>query len=365
MALDLATFHRRAVETPSHESVAAMQDLVVETLADHGVPAEVTDHDCVLARRGPAPEYAPHLVLNTHIDTVPPHVPYEREGDVARGRGACDAKGPLAAMLGAFLAVDVEDVALTLALTPDEETTQLGAAHLAATLADRSVDAYVVGEPTDLDVCVGARGQFEGRVTITGSAGHAADPDSGANAVAAAEAVLAALSTYDEMAGPATHETLGDPLLTPTMIEGGEAPNQIPGTCVVTFDRRSVPPEDSGGFPAALEAHLAGKLPAGVTASVELIDPETPFPEAFATDADTPIVGALRAAGAGDPRPFGAATEASQFAADAPTVVFGPGVLADEDGSVAHAEREYVRLPDVVRASGMLRRAVENFAAES
>ncbi|NIC00915.1 M20/M25/M40 family metallo-hydrolase [Halobacterium sp. R2-5] len=42
-----------------------------------------------------------HLVLNTHLDTVPPHIPFEQEGDVVRGRGACDAKGSLAAFLQA------------------------------------------------------------------------------------------------------------------------------------------------------------------------------------------------------------------------------------------------------------------------
>jgi acetylornithine deacetylase len=59
-------------------------------------------------------------------------------------------------------------------------------------------------------------------------------------------------------------------------------------------------------------------------------------------------------------RPFGAATEASSFAGDAPMVVFGPGVLADDDGPVAHAEREYVRRSDVVRAAEVLTDALSS-----
>jgi len=361
MAFDVATFHRAAVETPAHEDVGAMRDLLVETLEANGVEATVDDWGNVVATRGPSADRADwHLVFNTHVDTVPPHVPYDRDGDVVRGRGACDAKGPLAAMVGAFLAADLGVGRLTLAITPDEETTQTGAAHLADRL---SADGYVVGEPTDLDVCTAARGQFEGTVTIHGESGHAASPETGANAIAAAEAVLGGMASYDAERGPGEHETLGPPLLTPTMIEGGEATNQIPAECRITFDRRSVPPETSAEFPAALVDHLRAHLPDGLSLSVELIRPDTPFPEAFATEADADLVSALQRAGAGEVRAFGAATEASHFAPDAPTVVFGPGVLADEEGPVAHAEREYVDLGQVRRARDVLVALLEDGVA--
>lgn len=358
MPLDAGTVLRRAVETPSHDTVDAVRDLLVETLSDHGVEAAVDDQGTVLASRGEESRAATHLVLNTHLDTVPPHVPFDRDGDVVRGRGACDAKGPLTALVGAFLGAEVGDGRLTLAVTPDEETTQLGAAHLGDRL---TADAYVVGEPTGLDVCTGARGQFEGTVTIHGESGHAADPDRAANAVAAAADVIRGLARYDDQAGPGTHEALGRPLLTPSMIEGGDAPNRVPDTCTITFDRRSVPPETSAAFPAALEAQLAGSLPAGTSVTVALIDPETPYPEAFVTDNDAAIVDALRDAGAGAARSFGAATEAAQFAGDAPTVVFGPGQLADDVGPVAHAEREYVSLAAVERARAILEQAIPAF----
>jgi acetylornithine deacetylase/succinyl-diaminopimelate desuccinylase-like protein len=84
---------------------------------------------------------------------------------------------------------------------------------------------------------------------------------------------------------------------------------------------------------------------------VSLVDKETPFLEAFATDTDDPLVTALADASGGDVRPFGAATEASFFAEHAPTVVFGPGDLADDAGAVAHSEREYVRRSEVERAA--------------
>ncbi|MHB9288353.1 M20 family metallopeptidase [Halobacteriales archaeon Cl-PHB] len=376
--LDLAAFHRQAIDLPSHEDVDAMRAFLLETLADADATPRVDEAGNLLATRGnPAAvdgDAGTHLVLNTHFDTVAPHVPYDRrdsvpgapddavEGtdehgdpDVVCGRGACDAKGPLAAMVAAFLDAAVGDGAVTLALTYDEETHQTGAGHLADTL---SADCYVVGEPTGLDVCTAARGQFEGTITLRGESAHAADPADGANAIRAAAPVLEALDSYDAERGPVPHEVLGEPTLTATMVDGGEAVNQVPAECTITFDRRSVPPERSAEFPDSLAAHLADVVPEGIECSVELVRPDTPFPDAFATDAEAAIVETLQAAGAGQARPFGAATEASHFAPDAPTVVFGPGDLADEYGPVAHADREYVRLSAVRTAAAVLRESI-------
>ncbi|MFB6077593.1 MAG: M20/M25/M40 family metallo-hydrolase, partial [Halarchaeum sp.] len=295
-------------------------------------------------REGDAP--GPHVVLNTHIDTVPPHIPGRRDGDVLRGRGSCDAKGPLAALLAAFLGVDPERGRVTLAVTSDEETDSTGADALAL-----DADCYLVGEPTELDVCTAARGRFQGTVTLTGSAAHAAEPESGVSAIRAAAAALDALETFDDERGPGVHETLGAPTLTATTIEGGEATNQIPASCSFVVDRRSVPPETAGGFFEALRAHIRDAAPSEVGVDVAPAERTTPFLEAFATPADSDVATALTEAGAGETRPFGAATEASYFARDAPTVVFGPGYLADAEGAVAHAEREYVDLPEVERAA--------------
>jgi len=401
MAFDIETFHRDAVATPSHESVDEMRESLVDTLSAAGIGTTVDDLGNVVASRTPAgvdadPQTAAetdhHVLLNTHIDTVPPHLPYERRaeppgldgtvdgsgdegsGDVVCGRGACDAKGPLAALLDAFLTVTPETGAVTLAISVDEETTQTGGAHLAETI---DADAYIVGEPTGLDVCTAARGQFEGTVTIHGESAHAADPGSGQNAIRAAAPILQAMESYDERGaqsasdaasgdgdepradGPAEHDVLGRPILTASMIEGGEATNQVPAECTITFDRRSVPPETSAEFCEQFEAHLSEWLPESMGLSVDLIRPDTPFPEAFATDTDAEIVRTLREASGGAVRPFDAATEASYFAKHAPTVVFGPGDLSDDIGAVAHSKREYVRLSEVRAAARAVRETVE------
>jgi acetylornithine deacetylase/succinyl-diaminopimelate desuccinylase len=351
MAFTREAFHRAAIETPSHEDVTAMRELLVETLESEGTDPVIDSEGNVLASRGAGET---ELVLNTHIDTVPPHIPYERDGDIVRGRGACDAKGPLAAFLDAFLTADIEDGQLTLAITSNEETTQTGGAHLGRTL---SADGYIVGEPTGLDVCHAARGQFEGEVTIRGESGHASDPANGTNAIRAAAPILQALESYDQRGGPGAHDLLGPPTLTPSVIEGGEAINQIPAACTIRFDRRTVPPETVESFFDALESHLAEWLPDAYDLDVRLVRPEMPAPEAFETDPGEPLVETLLAASGGGLRPFGAATEASYF--DGPVVVFGPGVLADETGPVAHADREYVDRTDLEAAASAVRETVE------
>lgn len=353
---DPVEFLERAVATPSHEDVGDMRALLVDELERHGIDATVDDAGNVLATRDSGAD-GPHVVLNTHLDTVPPHVPFEREERIIRGRGACDAKGSLATLLGAFLAVEPDRGRTTLAITPDEERLSIGADAL-----DPSADATIVGEPTGLDVCNAAKGRFQATITLGGVAAHASVPREGTNAIAAVRDALAALESFLERPDALeAHPELGSPTLTPTTIEGGEATNQVPAECRIVVDRRSVPPETSEGFRDALAAHLREAVPDDVGVEVALTDRPTPFLEAWETPADDPLVTALRDASGGTVRPFTAATEASYFAADAPTVVFGPGDLADGEGAVAHADREYVRVGEIRAGVDAVKKTLQTF----
>ena len=382
MNFDPVEFLENAVQDDSTEEVSGTHDLLLAALREEGQEPRIDAAGNVRVSRGSG---APHLVFNTHIDTVAPHIPFERDGETIRGRGSCDAKGPLAALLSAFLEADWEgDGTLTLAVTPDEELLSTGA-HALMTGdvapggpgepgesvdplpdADPAPDAYIVGEPTGLDVCTAARGRFEGTIEVSGVAAHAASPESGVNAVSAAGRLLGALETFDNVDD---HPQLGEATLVPTGIAGGESTNQVPANCEITIDRRSVPPETAEGFSRALEAHLREAVGADASVSFALTERQTPFLEAFATDPGEAVVDALAGAAAaasdgvvlgerGAIRPFGAATEASYFA-PTPTVVFGPGHLADEAGAVAHAEREYVDVQSVRAAATVVRDAVE------
>ncbi|GGL62895.1 M20/M25/M40 family metallo-hydrolase [Halocalculus aciditolerans] len=354
---DPVAFLEAGVRIDSTARVDEMRRFVRETLGEHGVESRVDDAGNLLASKGDGGDGdGGGVLLNTHLDTVPPHVPFARDDGRVRGRGSCDAIGPMAAMLAAFLAAD-DDAAVTLALTPDEETNSTGAAAL-----DLDADCVVVGEPTGLDRCTAARGRFQATVSVTGTAAHAAEPESGASAIQGARRALEALETYDGERGPSPHPVLGAPTLTATTIEGGNATNQVPAECSFVVDRRTVPPESAGAFFDGLRAHLRAAVPDALGVEVTPAERDTPFLEAFATDRDERVVNALGDAGAGRIRPFTAATEASYFAADAPTVVFGPGVLADDEGAVAHADREYVDAAAVEDAAAILTDAVDALA---
>ncbi|WP_410765096.1 M20 family metallopeptidase [Haloferax sp. DFSO60] len=357
---DPIDFLERAVPVASNEDVSEMRDLLVSTIEAQGIDARVDDAGNTLASKGSAdPET--HLVLNTHIDTVSPHVPYERESGIIHGRGSCDAKGPLAALLSAFFAVEpADDARVTLAITPDEELLSLGADAL-----DVEGDMYIVGEPTGLDVCTAAKGRFEGTISLSGVAAHAAEPQSGANAIDALAPVLSVIDQFDD--GRDEHPDLGAASLTATMVDGGENSNQVPASCNLVVDRRSVPPETADGFRNSLESQLREAVSEEVCVEFNLTERPTPFLEAFATDPDHELVSTLSdasrgAGGSGAVRPFTAATEASYFA-HAPVVVFGPGDLADDEGAVAHAEREYVTTADVRMAANALSEAVASLVS--
>lgn len=375
-AFDPVEFLETAVSHASHTDVTDMREYLTATLSAAGIESTVDEAGNVLAtRQSPAPDDGPHVVLNTHIDTVSPHVTLQRDRsatvagdsgvDIIRGRGACDAKGPLAALLAGFLTTDPVVGRVTLAITPDEERYSTGAHALVSgqsSAGPLDADLYVVGEPTDLDICTAARGRFQGQVTLSGETAHAAE-SAGINAIAAAEDTLAAIRTFD--ADRETHSLLGRPRLTPTVVEGGQATNQVPDTCVITIDRRSVPPETADGFRSALETAVRETLASDAEVEVSLTSRETPFLEAFATDPETALVERVAAEVSdatdgygGDRRSFGAATEASYFA-PTPTIVFGPGQLADAEAAVAHSDREYVRVNQLRLAGAATTRALD------
>lgn len=339
-AVDL---HEDLVRTPSHDSVDEVRGLLLDEVDG----AEIVDSGCVVASKG---DGEPHVVLNTHMDTVTPHVPFERDGDVVRGRGACDAKASLAAMAAAFEAVE-PNCTVELVVSPDEETTSQGLHdYLRSFDGGHPGDFAVVGEPTELDVCTAARGRFELVVEFKGEAAHAAS-GGGVNAVScAAEAVR----KLEEMASM-HDDLLGESSLTVTRCEGGGAGNQVPAEASLFVDRRSVPPETAEEFQRKVEEVL---VDLDCDVDVGFSDRPTPFLEAFRTPEDDSFVQGLVDAAdeegcEPDVRSFGAATEASYLAGEMPVAVFGAGAI-DDGEPVAHAEREYVRLEEVRRATRAL-----------
>ncbi|MDY6765683.1 MAG: M20/M25/M40 family metallo-hydrolase [Halobacteria archaeon] len=348
-----------AVRIESHESVGRMRDFLLENIDE----AEPHDSGCVVARKGRENE-GRHVILNTHMDVVPPHIEFKREDEIIKGRGACDAKASLVAMSIAFSRVTPKSGKVTLVISPDEETVSQGLyEYVSAELDPLDYDDHknnmaIVGEPTGLDLCTAARGRFELVVEFEGVASHAARPESGRNAISCAAEAIKRLASLE----PMEDALLGESTLTVTKIDGGEASNQVPERACFTVDRRSVPPETQEDFLKKVEDELED---IGCNVNVVFADRPTPFLEAFRTDPDEYVVSELLRTveevrgSEPDIRPFDAATEASYLAQYMPVVVFGPGLISDGDKPIAHSEREFVRVEEFRDATEILTRFLE------
>jgi acetylornithine deacetylase len=166
------------------------------------------------------------VTLSTHLDTVPPYVPPRLQGDRLYGRGACDAKGIVAAMLCAAEALALAgENRLDLLFVVGEEKGSDG-----ARTANRlpATSRYLInGEPTESKLAVGAKGSQRVTLRTRGREAHSAYPHLGASAI---EPMLALLPTLHEIELP-TDERLGATTVNIGTIRGGTEANIIPGAC--------------------------------------------------------------------------------------------------------------------------------------
>ena len=315
----------------------------------------------------PGAEPGPALLLEAHMDTVQttgmsidPFAGTVMDGRLY-GRGACDTKGSLAAMLVAMAALKrsglLLPVGVHLAAVVDEEYRYTGVSRLAAAISagELSYCGAIVGEPTGLHRVTAHKGCVRFYIDVHGKPGHSSEPDTGVNAI---EQMAGVIRYLKEEIAPAyaqhQHPLVGAPTHCISEISGGAAPNTIPGSCRITVDRRTVPGEEPlevwQGFKEKLK-ELERHAP-GLQLTVQepfIID------YALETSVSHPLVRQLAAAVAqfAEGRlEHGAAygTDASKLArAGVPSVVFGPG-----DISQAHTEDEWVPVQEVVSAASAL-----------
>jgi acetylornithine deacetylase len=344
------------VRIESHRTVDEIRDYLVERVEHARIHEE---SGCVVAAKGPA-DGAPHVLLNSHMDVVPPHLPYREADGVVHGRGACDAKGSLATMIEAFERVDPATGRVTLVVSPDEETYSEGLYDYLA-LEGGAADLAVNGEPTGLDVCDAARGSLKYVVELSGSAAHAGTRESGRSAVSCAAEAVGRLESME----PMTDDYLGRSSLTVSWIEGGpvgELTSQVPEDVRLFVNRWSVPPETPADFKRKVEAELAD-----LDCDVAVRYPYRPnrFLESYRVDPDEPVVtgmvDAVESVTGETPavRPFSVAAESSFLQRYVPVAVFGPGDIADEDGPVAHSTREHLDTSELETAVDVMQRFLE------
>jgi acetylornithine deacetylase len=165
----------------------------------------------------------PIVTLSTHMDTVPPFCASREDDDCIYGRGACDAKGIIAAMIAAaerLLSDGVKNFGLLFVV--GEERSSAGA--MAAARSPRGSRYLVNGEPTENKLALASKGAMRLEVAATGRMAHSAYPEMGESAIDALLDVLAAIRRLplpeDALLGPST--------LNIGTISGGRAPNVIP-----------------------------------------------------------------------------------------------------------------------------------------
>ena len=306
------------------------------------------------------------LMLNGHADTVgiegmtDPFSAQIRDGRLY-GRGAHDMKGSLAACIGAAKILADAGVRLrgdlVIAAVADEEYGSLGTADL----IDRChVDAAVVTEPTNMDVCLAHKGYVWVEVETHGTAAHGSRFTEGVDAVMRMGRFLSSLDRLEQSLrlGPA-HPLVGPPSLHAAMIEGGTGLSTYAARCRLQIERRTVPGETVEAAVGQIQA-LVDQLSAddpSFQATVRPFFAREPFevaPKArivrVITEAASSVLG-RRPAFVGDTPWMDAALLA---AAGIETVVMGPL------GAGEHSAVEWVDVETVVQLAGILARtAVE------
>jgi acetylornithine deacetylase len=398
-AATLADLVRRPSVNPMGRDVSGPEylegritDYLVQRFSTAGVPwarqPVAPGRDNVVARLEATVANAPVVLWDAHQDTVPvdgmtiePFAPLVRDGRM-QGRGACDVKGGMAAMLVALdqlLAADRPRLATVIfSASVNEEfgfsgikslarlwTTPVADlpspdAHARELVTDRP-DMAVVAEPTGLDLVVQHKGAVRWRARIRGRACHSAFPERGRNAIyPAARAALALESLATELLTRHADHPCGPPTLNLGTIRGGAGVNLVPDLVVLEIDRRLVP----GESPAAARAEVIDRIAAACgTAEIEHEEPflESPgLPDGTAAPAAAGWVDRLAAAvmrhgGSAARVAARYGTNASVLAAaGVPTVVFGPGSIEQ-----AHTADEWIALDQVAAAAASLRGMVE------
>lgn len=321
-----------------------------------------------LVARIPGRDPRRRVVLEAHTDTVsvkgmtiPPFDPVI-DGNLLYGRGSCDTKAGLAAMLHAAASLKDEGYVppceVWVAAVVDEEYSYRGVVKLCEGL---TAHAAIVAEPTELKVVVASKGVLRWRIRTRGRAAHSSKPHLGVNAIQHMTRVLLALEEHDDTLSTRVHPLVGRATCNVGVISGGVQVNFVPDECLIELDRRLLPGESAAEALREYQA-LLDEVAARNPGLVVEMEPPMLTDEALDTPVDAPpalLAGEiLREMGLdGDPVgvPFG--SDASKLARQGvPSLVFGPGSI-----DRAHAAVEYVEIDQVLQAEAFFRAFLRRF----
>jgi acetylornithine deacetylase/succinyl-diaminopimelate desuccinylase family protein len=311
------------------------------------------------------------LILEAHMDTVsvdgmsiPPWEPIVQDGKMY-GRGACDTKGGLAAMLEAMRRIAEERLRpacdVWLAATVDEEFSYRGVWELCNEPPLTAAGA-IVAEPTGLRSVIASKGVVRFKIETQGIAAHSAKPHLGRNAIEGMSKVILAIEGDNERLSQRQHPLLGAATCNVGTISGGVQVNFVPDRCEIQLDRRLLPDETPEGVLVEYQRLLDElcRREAGLT--VRLVEPPLLTDWPLETDPTSSLVQVVARALEGlglDATPMGVpfCSDASKFGLRGiPAVILGPGSIDQ-----AHAAVEYVDCQQVVQAAEIYYRAILHF----
>ena len=314
------------------------------------------------------------LLLEGHTDVVtegdaaewtwPPFGGELRDGRIY-GRGAADMKSGLAAAmvtLAAFKRAGVTPAGkLVVGALVDEEDGMIGVRHLVKTPAGRELDAAIICEPEENELCLEQRGVVWARIRARGHMAHGAMPEAGANPITALGALLREVPALEKQLRKLCQKSrhLKPPTVTPTIVQGPPrgvgAPqsNVIPALAEMTLDVRLTPGIDAEGMRGELEA-LCRKAEAAVPGVKLEWEPVNAFRLATSVDKAEPIAQAMmhgvRKATGRAPRYGGVpgSTDGTilRMELGIPIVTCGPG-----NRLIPHQVDEYVEVQELVEAA--------------
>jgi acetylornithine deacetylase len=313
----------------------------------------------LLARLSPSGRVRRRVLLAPHLDTVNAddgQFTPRRSGGRLFGRGACDTKGSVAAMLSALceLAQSKQrpaETEIVFAGLVDEENGQAGSRALAA--IGLKADLAIVGEPTLLKAVTSHKGSLWLQLETRGKAAHGARPELGRNAVHTMARIVDLLETqYAAQLQRRRHDLLGWATVSVGVISGGTQANIVPDHCEILVDRRTLPGETEAGVRREISQLLNRK---GFKADLgsDKLSPCLPME----TDTKLPLVAEfLRSVGQTKPAGVHYFCDASVLThGGIPSVVFGPGDIAQ-----AHTAEEWISLDSLERAKALLLRFLKS-----
>ena len=242
-AFDPIAFARQLIDTPSPtESEFAVGELLERELTRLGFATSRQDVSPTRFNLLALAGGTPRVILNSHIDTVPPWFASSIDDEYLYGRGACDTKGIIAAMIAAGHRLRTRGIdEFAFLFVVGEETDSIGAKAANVAFADLGSQFVVVGEPTESKFARASKGALTVHVRFKGVAAHSAYPHLGESAINRMVAAIAEINHTDW----GTHEILGKTTVNVGVVRGGQRPNIIAADaeCEMIF-RLVTTPED-------------------------------------------------------------------------------------------------------------------------